>query len=447
MKIKKTLSLLTIISLSLLHSSGCSNAGENEDIRHEQTAAGIQFVIYEANPKVFATSGALSAITARLDEIKALGTDILWLMPVYEQGELKSVGSPYCVKDYRKINPEYGTDADLKELVETAHSKGMKVILDWVANHTAWDNGWIQNKDWYTQDAGGNIISPEGTNWNDVADLNYSNTEMRQAMKDAMKYWISEFDIDGYRCDYAEGVPGDFWTDACAELRKIKGEELVMLGEGSLSSLYEYGFDIVYSWNFSDWVKELFDGKSTMSGLLANHNSDIAGVPEGACRMRYITNHDQASETSPVIKFKNADGALAAFVITSMMSDCIMIYSSQEIGYDKSLSFFTYHVMDWDGNPEYLGKYKKYMEIYKSSSEARRGSMKVYETGDMASIFHENGSEKLLTAVNTKSTAIQAKMPMELSGSTMTNVLTGQQEKIPVTLDLQPYQYIIWKTE
>ncbi|MBO5194863.1 MAG: alpha-amylase, partial [Bacteroidales bacterium] len=355
MKNLKVLSYFSIL-FTLLHLYGCSNVG-NMDSQPTEPEGREQIVIYEANPKVFARKNAINAISERLDNIAALGTDILWLMPIYEQGELKGIGSPYCVRDYKRINPEFGTIDDLKALVAKAHSKGMKVILDWVANHTSWDSGWIEHKDWYTQDASGNIISPSG--WADVADLNYDSSDMRKAMTEAMEYWLTETDVDGFRCDYAEGVPNDFWKTAIRHLRTIKGDGLIMLAEGSRTSLYDNGFDIVYSWDFASDIADVFNGNISTAQLYRRHIEDLAGVQDNAYRMRYITNHDIAAEASPVSVFKSKEGALAAFVVTSMLSDCIMIYSSQEAAYPSALSFFSYNVIDWNSAKDYTGQYER----------------------------------------------------------------------------------------
>ena len=214
MKFSKTLfiSILTALALSVV-SCGDENVPVNPagPDNSAQLTPGNTMVIYEANPKVFASSKSLKAIEDRLDEIQDLGVTVIWLMPIQPIGSDKtSVGSPYCIKNFKAVNPSYGTIDDLKSLVNKAHSMGMKVILDWIANHTSWDNPWItEHPDWYTKDANGNIISPAGMGWNDVADLNFKNTELRANMIDAMTYWVKEAGIDGFRCDYADGNRGE----------------------------------------------------------------------------------------------------------------------------------------------------------------------------------------------------------------------------------------------
>lgn len=201
-------------------------------------------VMYQVNPRVFAPEKSFKAVERRLDSIQALGINVVWFMPINEVGQEKSVNSPYCVKDYKGVNPEFGTLDEFKALVATCHQKGMNVIIDWVANHTSWDNAWIANKEWYTQDEAGNIIFPAGTGWKDVADLNFDNQEMRLAMIEAMKFWVTEIGIDGFRCDAADFVPFDFWKQALDSLRAIPDRSLLMLAEGKRRDHFEAGFDM-----------------------------------------------------------------------------------------------------------------------------------------------------------------------------------------------------------
>ena len=176
--------------------------------------------MYEVNMQTY-TPANFQGVMARLDSIKALGVNVIWLMPTYPVGVLKSINSPYCVQNYNAVNPNFGTLTDLRNLVAAAHTLGMAVIMDWVANDTSWDNVWITNKSWYLQDANGNIISPPNTNYNDVAALNFNSTPMRTAMIRAMKYWIFTANVDGYRCDFADNVPNDFWAQALDTLSTI----------------------------------------------------------------------------------------------------------------------------------------------------------------------------------------------------------------------------------
>ena len=219
-------------------------------------------VIYELFVQDFTPEGTFEAIIPRLRELKKLGVTTLWLMPIHPYGvERKkgTLGSPYAVRDYFDVNPDFGTKQDFQDLVDAVHAEGMHIIIDFVANHTAWDNAWLaEHPEWYTRDSAGTITHPQGTDWTDVADLNYDNPDVRQAMKQAMKYWVEAFNIDGYRCDVAEMVPLDFWEDAIAEVRRIK--PVMMLAEGEAPELHRTGFDLTYSWKLYGALKDVWNG-------------------------------------------------------------------------------------------------------------------------------------------------------------------------------------------
>ena len=216
--------------LALLLFAGCrvADAPEEAPSLAADTAWVESAALYEVFVRDFSATGDFDGLTANLDRVEATGANVIWLMPIHPVGELNrkgTLGSSYSVRDYRAVNPEYGDTADFRELVDAAHDAGLKVILDWVPNHTAWDNAWItEHPDWYTRNAQGQITEPlnedgTSTGWTDVADLNYGNADMRRAMIDAMRYWLEELDVDGYRVDVAGFVPDDFWRQALPELR------------------------------------------------------------------------------------------------------------------------------------------------------------------------------------------------------------------------------------
>ena len=378
-----------------------------------------RFILYEANPKCFAASGAFKAIEARLDNIKALGVDILWIMPIHPVGQKNGVGSPYCVKDFKGVNTSYGTLADFKHLVGTAHSKGMKVMLDWVANHTAWDNPWIsEHPDWYTKDASGNIVHPAGTNWNDVADLNYDNAQMRAAMVDALKYWISECDIDGYRCDYAHGVPDSFWKEAIPQLKALKSG-VVMLAESDYERLFDCGFDIIFARSYKSALVNLFSGRTKPAAFLTNgYQSAIANVPANATKLFFITNHDDASENCPVVQFPGEDAALAAFVLTAALDCSALIYSSQEIGYNQKINFFNNTLMNWSANSAYTSRYEKAMQAVKKISKT--DALNTYASDHVIFVGRAGG----VVAVNVTASDVKVAVPKAL-GLSQTSLTLG----------------------
>ena len=440
------ISILAALSLSAV-SCGNDIKPEGPDTGKEDLvlAPGNSMVIYEANPKVFASSDALKAIEGRLDEIQDLGVNVIWLMPIQQQGSKNAVGSPYCIRDFKSVNSSYGTLESLKSLVNKAHSMDMKVILDWIANHSSWDNNWItEHPDWYTKDANGNIISPAGMGWNDVADLNFNSKEMRAAMIDAMTYWVKEADIDGFRCDYADGVPADFWKEALDAVKTID-QDAVLLAEASDEKLLDCGFQMLYGWDFQSKLVDVFAGKRTVEKLYESHKGEYKNLAEGKDRLRFSTNHDKAmNEASPITMYKGERGAMAAFVIAAYMGGIPLIYSSQEIGYAKTLSFFNNTILDWNSNPSYTEEYQKVMRAYTESVEARGGEMTLYNTGNLVTIYYQGG---LMVTVNTTGADVQVKTPMERSGDKAVDMMTGKQENIPAALSLGAYEYKIWKIE
>ena len=434
-----------MLASSLFAMGGCSSDDEPAPDPGTTTpaAAAGTMVIYEANPRFFATDNCLDAINDRLAEIKAMGTTVLWIMPVCEPGELKSVGSPYCIKDYKAINSHYGTVDDLKSLVDNAHSMGMKVILDWVANHTSWDNAWItDHHDWYAQDGAGNIITPPGQNWNDVAELNYDNAAMRTAMIDAMKYWVTTVGIDGFRCDYTDGVPHDFWAEAIRELRTIDSD-LFMLSESEGSDYLKDGFDMYYDWSYATLVKNLFNG-GDINTFFEKADELLAPVDNASQVMRYVYNHDVASSSTLASLYGSADALPAAYALTAMLNGVPLVYSSMdsELQSNGTLSFFNYNPLTW--NSDCADVYATINGIYTATAEARGGELTTYSTGDVVTFARVNGQHSMLVMVNPTSTTATAKVPMSYSGTTMRNMLTSVDENLPVAIDLDAYEYVIY---
>jgi glycosidase len=449
---KITLFILCCVLLSACGSGGSnpadnSNSGGNQfyDAAFANVPAPPDVVMYEANERVFAAGASLNAIARRLDDIKALGVNVLWLMPINEQGTLNAMGSPYCVKDYTKVEPEYGTLDDLRNLVKQAHSRDMAVIIDWVANHTAWDNAWTANKSWYTQDAQGNIIPPEGTGWNDVADLNFDNADMRNAMIEAMKYWVYEANIDGFRCDAADMIPAAFWKQAIDSLRKLEGRTLLLLAEGARTDHYAAGFDMDYGWDFYAKLKTLYRGQSTIANLYAAHESEYAHIPAGKEKLRFTTNHDESAwDATPVTLFGGEQGSLSAFVLTATLGGAPLLYSTQEIGVASAVPFFTPTAINWTMNPAVLAAYEEIMRIYTASEALRRGRLQTFSHADVACFYRLHQTAGALVAVNVRNRAVTFTLPAQFAGQTFTNAFDGVTAALPATIVMEPYQYIIW---
>ena len=401
--------------------------------------------MYQVNIRAFSGSGNFAGVIARLDSIKALGINVIYLMPIYPVGQVKSVNSPYAVKDYKAVNTEFGTLTDLRTLVDGAHSRGMSVILDWVANHTSWDNAWITaHKDWYSQDASGNIVSPSG--YNDVAQLNFTNAAMRLTMIADMKYWVYTANVDGFRCDFADNPPADFWAQAIDTLRNISTHKLLMMAEGERSANFTAGFDYNFGFNYYGNLKSIYKGSSVTS--LDNQNAtEYTGASNGQQMIRYITNHDvNSSDGTPIYLFGGKAGSLAAFVTVALMKSVPMIYDGQEVGMTTPIVFpFTSVKIDWTLNPDQTAAYKQIIAFRNSSTAVRRGDLTTYNNADVCAFMKTSGSEKVLVLDNLRNATSTASLPSSLNNTTWTNALTGGTVTITSGQSLSAYQYLILK--
>ncbi|PLW99728.1 MAG: alpha-amylase [Marinilabiliales bacterium] len=401
-------------------------------------------IMYEVNLRAFSASGDLQGVIQGLDHIKSLGVNVLWLMPIHPIGDINSVNSPYSVKNYKEVCVEYGNLNDLKSLVEKAHDKNIAVILDWVANHTAWDNPWIKNKDWYTQDESGNIISPEGTNWADVADLNYDNQVMRLEMIESMKYWIENVGIDGFRCDAADMIPFDFWKQAIDALNESNEKDLIYLAEGARTDHFSAGFDLNFSWNFYSKLKDVFHGVSTPSILYAIQQQSYNNMPAGKHKLRFTTNHDESAwDATPMLLFNGKDGALAASVIAIYLGGVPLIYDGQEVGVTENIPFFNNSPIDWALNADMLDTYKKMFSFYTSSDVVKKGELITYTHPSVAVFTRTTGTGHVLVIVNTRDENTTYSMPDELDEKSWIHAIYGTSITINDHVDLSPYEYLI----
>lgn len=409
-------------------------------------------VMYEVNIRAFSDAGNFQGVIDRLDHIKALGVNTIWLMPIHPVGQVKAVqplGSPYSVKDYMGVNTEFGNLAKFRELVEKAHEKNMAVIIDWVANHTAWDNSWItQHKNWYAQDGSGNIISPPGMGWNDVAQLNYSNAEMRKAMIKAMKYWVLQTNIDGFRCDYVAGPPVDFWKQALDELKAIKNRKLILLAEGTKASDFTAGFQMNYGWAYSDNLKEVYSTtlQKAASSVFTLHEEEYAGLPASAVKLRYTTNHDEsAHKGTPIQVYGGAKGALSASAITIFLGGSPLLYSSQEVGQAGMLTFFDKDPIDWSSNPDMLETYENFLTLYHSTEVFKSGALQTYPHNDIVAYKRSKDGEEYLILVNVRNTNNNYSLPAALQNTNWINTLTTATVSLTTSVALQAYDYLILK--
>ena len=405
-------------------------------------------IVYQVNMRAFSSQGNFAGVTARLDSIKALGINIIYLMPIYPVGQLNSVNSPYCVKDYLSINSEFGTMADLHTLIDNAHSKNMSVILDWVANHTSWDNAWITtHKDWYLQDASGNIVSPPGMGWNDVAQLDYSNAAMRLQMIKDMQYWVYTANVDGFRCDYADGPPLDFWTQAIDSLRNITTHKLLLLAESNSTPKFTAGFDFIFGFNFYGQMKTIYSNNYPVTSIDALNTSDYINSSYGQQVVRYLTNHDvNGSDGTPLDLFGGTNGSMAAFVVAAYMKSVPMIYNGQEVGTPFRLTFpFTTTKLTWVSNPAVTNQYKAVLAFRNSSLAIRRGDLTSYSNADVCAFTKTVTGETVFVIDNLRNAAKTYTIPTALANTTWQDVMNGGNVTLTTQITLQPYSFFVLK--
>ena len=299
-------------------------------------------MLYEMNIRQLTAEGTFSAAIERLAFLRSVGVDALWLMPIYpigEEGRKGSLGSYYSIRDYKAINPEFGTKADFRRFVDAAHALGMKVLLDWVANHTARDARWIDQKpaDWYERDENGVAKIP--WDWSDTAKLNYANHDVWLGQIDAMRYWVEEFGVDGFRCDMAMLVPIEFWQEASAELHRIK-PDVFMLAEAEEDNLFDAAFNMSYQWNIHHIMVDIAKGARRVWDLRNAIHSERARYPREAMRLSFTSNHDENSWSgSEQDRFGAALEVMTALTFL-MPSTMPLIYTGQEVGYNHSFEFF-----------------------------------------------------------------------------------------------------------
>jgi glycosidase len=364
-----------------------------------------QGTIYEIFPRDFSAEGNLNGVTARLDELHSLGVNILWTMPIHPIGEKLrkgEFGSPYSIKDYFAVDPHYGTLNDYKRLVSEAHKRDMKVIMDLVANHTAWDSVMMEHREFYKHDAYGNVISPM-PEWTDVAALNYGSPELRQQMIAMLKYWVQTCDVDGYRCDAAAMVPTDFWEQVRAELGKVK-PDIIMLAEASKPELLTNAFDIDYSWPLLSTVKEVFVQNAPASNIRRSWQESCARFPRNALHMRISDDHD---ETRAVTRY-GFDGALAASALMFTLDGVPLIYNGMETADTNETdggALFAKRDISWQAmeHPELRGTYRDLIQLrhrYAALCNSRVDWLhNSYETG-LLTYLRADDHDQLLVIIN-----------------------------------------------
>ena len=407
--------------------------------------------IYEVNVRQYSEEGTFKSFEKYLPRLKELGADILWFMPINPIGVKNrkgTLGSYYSVQNYKEVNSEFGNLDEFKSMVNLIHKMGMYVIIDWVANHTAWDNPWIEeHPDFYTTDSLGNIISPN-PDWTDVADLNYDNKALWSEMIDALKFWVKECDIDGYRCDVAGMVPVEFWIEARTELEKIKN--VFMLAEWDTPEIH-LAFDMSYDWGLHKTLNGIASEEKTVVDLINHLEKDKQQYPENAFRMQFTTNHDENSWNGTVFERLN-DGAEAFAVLTCLVPDMPLVYTGQEAGNTKRLSFFEKDPVEWKDH-KFFNIYSKLFQLKKINKAIyngdRGGEIIFITSSDKENIFafsRNSGENKILAVFNLSKNSIEFDLTGETLQGSYKNIFTGKLESFASkeSFKLKPWEYKVY---
>ena len=409
--------------------------------------------VYQLNTRQFSAEGTFRAAQKELPRIKALGADIVWLMPIHPIGEENrkgTLGSPYSVRDYYGVNPEFGTLNDLKAFVDAAHALDMYVILDWVANHTAWDNPLrTEHPDWYERDWNGDFRPTPWWDWSDIIDLDYSKPEVREYMTEAMKYWVRDVGIDGYRCDVAGFVPVQFWNNVRKELDAIK--PVFMLAEWESRDLHAEAFDMTYAWSWYQAVHEIVNGHAALSKLFVYYSWRESSYPKEAYRLTGVSNHD--ANAWEATQFEAFGDALDAVIVLSVVGDGLpMIYNGQEAGNPKRLEFFEKDPIEWRPHP--IGDlYRKLFALKHENTALWNGQwgatmIRVWNSrpDDVLSFVRENDEDKVFAVINFTAEPQSVTFSDSPFAGRYTDYFSGSAVDIDAktTVDLEPWGYRVY---
>lgn len=409
--------------------------------------------VYEIFPRHFSASGDFAGVSAKLDELKDLGVTVLWFMPIHPIGEQfrkGKFGSPYSIKDYYAVDPNYGTLDDFKKLVADAHQRGMKVIMDLVANHTAWDSVMMTNKAFYKQDATGKIIPPVAE-WTDVAGLNYDNAGLRQYMVEMLKFWVRDVGVDGFRCDVAYMVPTDFWETVRDELGKIK-PDVLLLAEASKPELLVKAFDMDYSWPLHGTLNNVLLRDAPVTDFRKSWEESRRQFPKGSLHLRISDNHDEARA---IARF-GIRGALAAQVFMFTLDGVPLLYNGMEVGDatesgDPALFYEIPIFWQPKERPPLRSIYKHLIQLRKDHAALRSHDLTWLDNSAESSVVaftRRGGSEEFLVLINFSNRPVNGSVTVANAGDFKQVNINGAINTPAGTLpnfQLEGYGWRIWK--
>ncbi|MGM0408503.1 MAG: alpha-amylase family glycosyl hydrolase [Bacteroidota bacterium] len=448
---------LAFFILALLAVAGCKNVPTNDEektsyqkVKHPDWSKNAS--IYEVNIRQYTPEGTFNAFADHLPRLKELGVDILWLMPIHPIGEENrkgTMGSYYSVKDYYGINPEFGTEEEFRNLINQIHELGMYVIIDWVANHSAWDNQLIyDHPEWYQKNEEGEIIAPVD-DWTDVAGFDYNVPEMRDYMTNALIYWVKDFNIDGYRCDVAGMVPTDFWNNVRYELDQIK--PVFMLAEANEPELHEYAFDMTYAWDLHFIWNEIAQGNKNIGDLVNQLEKEKSKYKTSDYRMMFTSNHDENSWKGTV--YERLGDAVKTFAVLSATAPGMpLIYSGQEACMDKQLRFFEKDTINWDKDCSMFEFYKTLLALKKNNKALWNGEFggtmeRIETTADdkIYAFVRQKDEHQVITILNLSDQVVEFELLNDLEENQLFELFTDEQ--LTTKYNMNPWDYKVFRNK
>lgn len=455
---KIPVSIIVLLAVILLTVAVCSVPGPKKETKpfisevvHPEWSKNS--VLYEVNIRQFTKEGTFNAFAEHLPRLKQLGVDILWLMPVNPIGiknRKEALGSYYSVRDYKDVNPEFGTMEDFKKLLVKSHELGFHVIIDWVPNHSSWDNNLIvEYPDWYVKDSTGKFIPPIGTDWTDVVQFDWSNKELQDYMIGALKFW-TELGVDGFRVDHPHKTPYEFWDRARVELNKVK--PVFMLAENEdQTDFMKNGFDMSYAWELHHLMNRIAQGKDSLRALNKYYHKEDSIFPQNVYRMVFMDNHDENSWNGTInSRMGIAQNAFAVFNFTTQ--GVPLLYNGQEVCLNKSLRFFVRDTIKWD-TCSLTGFYRDLINLKKANKALWNGEfggkMEMIKTNKEKQIFafyREKDENRVVVFLNLSKKAVALKPELKEIEGSYTEYSTGIKVSLPFTdsLRFEPWGYKVF---
>lgn len=449
-----------IFSIFIIIASSCNVSKNKEEVYKPKPYVELKHpewsrnaTIYEVNVRQYTPEGTFRAFEAHLPRLKSMGVDIIWLMPVHPIGVKNrkgKLGSYYSVKDYLAINPEFGTMDDFKTLVKKIHETGMFVIIDWVANHTSHDNKLVnEHPEWYSKNGDGKFQPTPWYDWDDIIDLDYDQPGLRKYMTEAMKFWVKETDIDGFRCDVAGFIPVDFWENVRLELEKIK--PVFMLAEWEDRDMLKNAFDMTYAWSLWNRMKEITKEHKPIAGLVEYMAHDVNTFPRDGYKMTFTDNHDKNSwEGNQYANF--GDALETCIVFSCTVNGMPLIYSGQEAGLDRSLKFFDKDTIVWKlhDNARIYTQLFHLKHINQALWNGSAGGIMVRIYNDqpdkVISFYREMNGDKVLPVLNFSDQKLEVTLNTNSVNDTYKELFSGKTIKIGKSekLEVPAYGYFVF---